>query len=274
MAKRMIDTELWNDENIIENFTAEDKYFWLYLLTSPHNSICGVLKYSPSLMARDMGLHKDTIVNLIYRFENVHKLIVTDKDTSEIVILNWGKYNWTSSPKVMSFVNKEIQAVKSANIVAILTERVSNFTSKKKDNPDTVSIPYAYPPNTIINNIEDNTNYDKVNTESNSNYTDTQTNSKVHIDSVQEWFEIVYKLYPRKVSKVQAKQTFEHKFIGMSEDDAKAKIKVVKKMLEAQCAEWQQENNGLGRRQEYIPHFSSWLNDNVEDSPHYKRGRR
>jgi hypothetical protein len=27
MAKRLIDTELWNNEEIIENFTAEDKYF-------------------------------------------------------------------------------------------------------------------------------------------------------------------------------------------------------------------------------------------------------
>ena len=72
MAKRMIDTELWNNEEIIEKFTAEDRYFWLYVLTNPHNSICGVMKASPILIARDMGYSKECVQNLLYRFENVH----------------------------------------------------------------------------------------------------------------------------------------------------------------------------------------------------------
>ena len=79
MPKRLIDTELWNNEQIVEEFTCDDKYFWLYLLTSPHGSICGVMRYSPAIIGRDMGLHKDTIENLVYRFENNYKLIVNKK---------------------------------------------------------------------------------------------------------------------------------------------------------------------------------------------------
>lgn len=125
MAKRTVDTELWNDEDIIENFTAEDRYFWLYLLTNPHNNICGVVKNSPALMARDMGLHKDTIINLLFRFEKVHGLIFTDKETNEIVILNWGKYNWTKSADLMKTVKKQLQSVQSEHIKAILNEKIS-----------------------------------------------------------------------------------------------------------------------------------------------------
>ena len=152
MAKRMIDTELWNNEDIIENFTAEDKYFWLYLLTSPHNNICGVFKNSPNLMARDMGLHKDTIVNLLYRFENVHKLVYCDKETNEILILNWYKFNWTKSPKIITMIEKESGGIKSAKIKDLLAERIGLIFEDK----DTVSIPYTYPTNTNsnTNNIE------------------------------------------------------------------------------------------------------------------------
>lgn len=131
MAKRLIDTELWNNEEIIENFTAEDKYFWLYLLTSPHNNICGVFKNSPSLIARDMGLHKDTIVNLLYRFEKVHNLIFADKETNEILILNWYKWNWTRSEDLMRTINKQMNEIKSKEILELLKERAFIVIGKK-----------------------------------------------------------------------------------------------------------------------------------------------
>lgn len=154
MAKRLIDTELWNNEEIIENFTAEDKYFWLYLLTSPHNNICGVFKNSPTLIARDMGLHKDTIVNLLYRFEKVHNLIFADKETNEILILNWYKWNWTKSPKILTMIEKELNSLKSVKLVELLEERIGLIFEDK----DTVSIGYRYPTNTnsISNNINNN----------------------------------------------------------------------------------------------------------------------
>ena len=131
MAKRLIDTELWNNEEIIENFTAEDKYFWLYLLTSPHNNICGVFKNSPALIARDMGLHKDTIVNLLYRFEKVHNLIFVDKETNEILILNWYKWNWTRSEDLMRTINKQMNEIKSKEILELLKERAFIVIGKK-----------------------------------------------------------------------------------------------------------------------------------------------
>lgn len=148
MPKRMIDTELWNDDDIISEFTAEDKYFWLYLLTNPHNKMCGVLKNSPALMARDMGLHKDTIVNLIYRFENMHHLIACDKETNEIFILNWHKYNWTKSPKIISILEKEMLEIKSSYILDLIQDRISCVLGNTKD---TLSIGYRYLSNTNSN---------------------------------------------------------------------------------------------------------------------------
>lgn len=142
MPNRLISTELWNDENIVENFTSEDKYFWLYLLTNPHNNFCGVLKNSPVLIARDMGLHKDTIANLIYRFTTFHKMIYCDTDTNEILILNWYKYNWNKSNKLRSFIEKTQQTILSEEINRLINERKAIVFEEKED---TLSIPYRYP---------------------------------------------------------------------------------------------------------------------------------
>lgn len=138
MAKRLIDTELWNNEDIIENFTAEDKYFWLYLLTSPHNTVCGVFKNKPALIARDMGLHKDTITNLLYRFQTVHHLIYADKETDEIIILNWSKYNWTKSADFMKTVIKQAETIQSSYIKCLLQDKINE---KMVDSPKTVLTP-------------------------------------------------------------------------------------------------------------------------------------
>ncbi len=166
MPKRLIDTELWNNEQIVEEFTCDDKYFWLYLLTSPHGSICGVMRYSPAIIGRDMGLHKDTIENLVYRFENNYKLIVVDKETKELLILNWYKWNWSTSGKLLQSVLNSKETIKSVFIQELVQERIDFVTGKT----DRVSIPYAYPTisNTITNtnNIENSIceeNYNKRN---------------------------------------------------------------------------------------------------------------
>lgn len=152
MPKRLIDTELWNNEQIVEEFTCDDKYFWLYLLTSPHGSICGVMRYSPAIIGRDMGLHKDTIENLVYRFENNYKLIVVDKETKELLILNWYKWNWSTSGKLLQSVLNSKETIKSAFIQELVQERIDFVTGKT----DRVSIPYAYP--TISNTITNTNN--------------------------------------------------------------------------------------------------------------------
>lgn len=254
MANRLVDTKLWNDENIIENFTAEDRYFWLYLLTNPHNNICGVLKNSPALMARDMGLHKDTIINLLYRFENIHKLVFCDKETNEVVILNWSKYNWTKSPKILSVIEKELGGIKSEKIKNILSDKISSLFDK-----DTVSIGYRYPTNTITNNNTNNSN--TVNVEDN----------KVSNEDMQLYFDKTYSIYPRKVSKVQARHTFYKKIIGLDKTEARNKALAIYSMLEQQIVLWKRENEGEGRKIEHIPHFSTWLSANVEDSGKEKR---
>lgn len=90
---------------------------------------------------------------------------------------------------------------------------------------------------------------------------------------IEEYFKKIYEIYPRKVSKIRAKETFEHKVRGYSSDEGHKIAQKIYKMVKHQAEVWSEENDGTGRRWEMIPHFSTWLNDNVENSPKYRRGK-
>lgn len=85
------------------------------------------------------------------------------------------------------------------------------------------------------------------------------------------WFDNTYLLYPRKVNKVKSKEAYEHKIRGLTRDEAKDKANAIFLAVKKQVALWNKENDYEGRKLEHIPYFSSWLNANVEDSPHFKR---
>lgn len=84
------------------------------------------------------------------------------------------------------------------------------------------------------------------------------------------WFSKVYEIYPRKVSKVKAKEMFERKLRGLEKETAYKKAIAIYRMLERQVEVWESEK----RETSYLPYPASWLNDNVENSPHFKKGRK
>ena len=148
-------------------------------------------------------------------------------------------------------IEKESGGIKSAKIKDLLAERIGLIFEDK----DTVSIPYTYPTNTNsnTNNID------------NSNKEVSIPNTKPKYDD-ELWFSEIWKIYPRKVNKVLAKKTFIKKIKGMSYDNAYELAKKIYILLKKQIEAWQNENNGEGRKLEHIPHLSTWLSANVEDS--------
>lgn len=77
------------------------------------------------------------------------------------------------------------------------------------------------------------------------------------------YFGFIWGIYPKKVNKEKAKQTFQKKMRGLTEEETKIKAGKIYKMLERQLAVWSAENDGDGRRHEFIPYFTTWLNGNV-----------
>lgn len=41
-VKRVVDTQFWNDDKVVDCFSPEDKLFMLYLMTNPHTTQLGI----------------------------------------------------------------------------------------------------------------------------------------------------------------------------------------------------------------------------------------
>lgn len=111
---RQIYIKFWNDDaKVADEFTPEDKYFYLYLLTNPHTNLCGCYELSFKAASRETGYNEDTVRRLIDRMANVHKVIRFDEDTREVLIPNWHKYNWTKSKDLVKAIREQSAYIKS-----------------------------------------------------------------------------------------------------------------------------------------------------------------
>lgn len=165
---RNVHLSFWTDNKVEDDFTPEDKYFYMYLLTNPQTNVCGCYEVSYSQMTRQTGYNKDTVMRLLERFENVHKIIRFDKNTKEILILNWYKYNWNKSEKTLTGVENVAKYVKSAEFKKYIFDVIKSI---KNDTPimGHVCPIQASVSDTDINNIYINNKRDIVNTSKNIN---------------------------------------------------------------------------------------------------------
>ena len=164
---RTVSPNLWTDTKVVDNFTPEDKYFMLYLLTNPHANLLGCYEISVKQISDETGYTRDTIYNLIARFRNQYKIVDYSDNDKEVLIKNWYKYNWSRSPKTKTALEKLLIYVKCEqfrvylkSIIKLRFENSDNVPENRVQNnrvqstecrvqstdTDTdVSIGYAYP---------------------------------------------------------------------------------------------------------------------------------
>ena len=137
MAKyRSIQTSFWSDSKVIDDFSPEDRYFYLYLLTNEKSNQLGCYELTIRQMCRDTGYNEETIKKLLDRFENVLQVINYDYKTKEIFLKNWYKYNWLNSYNTKACIDKEFSQVKSANLIKLISPLYAPYKplpSKKKN---------------------------------------------------------------------------------------------------------------------------------------------
>lgn len=128
-------------------------------------------------------------------------------------------------------------------------------------------------------NRQDTNEYDGI--RMNTNYTDNDIdidndiviNKNIEKENILkekvDWeskFEKLWSLYPRKKNKQLAKKTFEHKIRGLDNQECVDKCNAIYKAQVISTNEWKTNNTD----EQFIPHYSSWLNNNVPNSPKYK----
>ena len=112
---RKIHTSFWGD-SFIQDLTPEQKYFFLYLLTNDKTKQCGIYEITLRQMCYDTGYNEETVKKLLEFFIFKGKIRYSEK-SKEVALSNWLKYNDSSSPKVKSCVNKELEKVKDRLLI-------------------------------------------------------------------------------------------------------------------------------------------------------------
>ena len=134
--KRVVDTSFWTDGKVDE-FTPEDKYFMLYLLTNPFSTQLGIYEISIKQVAFHLGYSMDSVRNLIDRFENKYGIIIFSQSTNEIAIKNFLRHSIIKGGKpVEECIKREMSKVKNKSLISKVFCHISdkddlNITVKK-----------------------------------------------------------------------------------------------------------------------------------------------
>lgn len=132
---RKIHTTFWTDP-FVENLTQEQKLFYLYLMTNTKTTQCGIYEISKKYIAYETGFSMQEVDSLLNWFIKTEKIYYSEK-TNEIAIANWWKYNWSTSPKVLVCIRKELNEVKDKVLIEYLysIDRISILNNTKCDTP-------------------------------------------------------------------------------------------------------------------------------------------
>lgn len=247
---RQVKLSFWTDHLVSDNFSAEDKYFFLYLLTNIHTNLCGCYEVSMKQIAFEMGYSIETIASVIDRFENKYNLIRYDRSTYELLIVNWSKHNWTESPKFRKLLEKEIESIKDMEFREYL---MGIFNGEDAEIypisiPDTVS---ETTDTSLLVSISNRDNSNSSNSENDINFTEVNTQEKSKkvrnkYEDTPEFAEF-WNAYPKHQGKTMARAAFEKVDVP---------LQVLLDAIEVQkrSRQWMKDSG------DFIPMPSTWLN--------------
>lgn len=127
--KRIVDVSFWEDPQVIDHFSIEDRYFYLYLLTNPNTTQLGIYTLPIKTISDKTGFSREVVLTLLDRFQEKLQVIRYSKKTQEIAVLNSLR---TSIVKggvaVERLLKKEVAQVKDLSLIqATLTHNTRYF---------------------------------------------------------------------------------------------------------------------------------------------------
>ena len=125
--KRIVDTSFWTDGKV-DDFSPEDKYFMLYLLTNPFSTQLGIYEISIKQVAFQMGYSMDAVKVLIDRFESKYGVVIFSPSTNEIAIKNFLRHSIVKGgAPVRDCLVKEMKGVKNKELIARVFAHIKGY---------------------------------------------------------------------------------------------------------------------------------------------------
>ena len=247
--KRIVDTSFWTDGKV-DDFSPEDKYFMLYLLTNPFTTQLGIYEISIKQVAFQMGYSVDSVKVLIDRFESKYGIIIFSATSNEIAIKNFLRHSIIKGgAPVRDCLIKEIKKVKNKDLIV----RVFSHIKGSEDLNETVK--------SIIAEYEEKNgalyySNEKQNDNENDNevsYHDTldeslepqkpQKPTKPSKADIEAFFDSVWQLYPVKKGKAQVSETKRKALYAIGFDTLKMAIDRYLEELKKD-EDWRKPQNG------------------------------
>lgn len=217
-VKRPIDTSFWEDDMVIDRFTPEDKYFFLYLLTNPHTSQVGIYHLPYKIAAFELGYSVEAVKSLLQRFQDRYGVITYSKDHQEIAIMNALKHNIVKGGKpVIDCIKSELSRVKDVDLIVTVNDHLQDFwNSSSRKTDKVIQQVFAEQLGRRKEPKEENGNEnDNENDNENERIVDdtSHDSSKAHrtdglsVSQLESDFAVIWSKYPKKAGK---KEAFNH----------------------------------------------------------------
>lgn len=135
MVKRIVDTDFWTDMQVIDNYSVEDKFFYLYLLTNDKSTQLGIYSLPKKVMSFETGFTTDVIQVLLERFSDTYHKIRYSEATQEVTILESLQFSvLTGGKPVQDLLEREMTRVKDGQLILATYESMQNYwqLSKRK----------------------------------------------------------------------------------------------------------------------------------------------
>ena len=115
---RFLHLKYWDDA-FVSGLTQEATLVYLNLIANVKSTQCGIFELNLAGSAKHCKAKVENYLAAIEVFQKAGKVLY-DPETSEIMMVSWPKYNYTTSKNTITCINKELKAVKNKTFLKVL----------------------------------------------------------------------------------------------------------------------------------------------------------
>jgi hypothetical protein len=112
---KQVHIKFWQNDFVL-GLSAEERYFYIYLITNSMTNQCGIFKLNRRLAELETGYTAEQIGKYLEKFQEYGKVVVSPA-TTEIMLVNWFKHNFKCNKKTITLINKELKDVKDKELL-------------------------------------------------------------------------------------------------------------------------------------------------------------
>ena len=126
--KRVVDTRFWNQVDVMERYSSQDKLFALYLMTCPRSTQLGIYSLPKRVIAFDMSLDDDQVGQLLARFQDDYQVIAYSDQTQEVAILDFLTYSLVKGGQpVERLLRNQAEDVRDSQLLVKVFQHLATY---------------------------------------------------------------------------------------------------------------------------------------------------